>query len=654
MTVTSTTSRVSYTGNGSTTIFSVPFYFLANSHLAVTVVDTYGGITTLVLNTDYTVSGAGNTSGGSITCTTAPAFGTTVLITRNVPATQETDYQSNDPFPAATHEAALDKLTMLVQQQSNTNARALAFPLSDDTALDPTLPAAAARAGRYLAFDANGEPYAGGNLPDQIYIGALAAEPATRTDGTDLQAGDLYFNTTLLRMRNYSGSAWLDVGVPIPLTITVDYFSGNASTTAFTLSAAPAFQNATEVFISGVAQKPGTDYTISGTTITFSPAPPTGTNNIMVKGLSSYAGGVPNDGSVSTSKIADGAVTAAKLEAGYADNRIINGGMRIAQRIEGGSATSMASGDYFVDRWKITKVSTAVVTGSRSTDVPSAKFSNSAQLTVTTADTSIATSDLFTLTQAIEGYNIVDLLGQTFTLQFWVKSSVAGAYSVAFRNNGATRSYIGQYTINAANTWEKKSITVVGGLPTGATWNTTNDIGLAVGFVLMAGFNFQSLAGQWLSGNYVATSSNVNFVQTIGNTFRITGVDLRLGTSCPTDFQNRSYQQELALCQRYYCKTFDQGVAPAQNAGTNGSLSYLLPVANTSWYLNWRFPVEMRDVPTTLTGYNPSAANANWSAGGVPIAFSGSGKAGTSVLASSPVASVGSVTRAHCTAEAEI
>lgn len=115
MTVPSDTSSVSYDGNGSTQIFSVPFYFLDDTHLVVQTA-TAGVATTKTLNTDYTVSGAGNEAGGDITMLSAPAVGTKVYIYRQVPLTQLNAYVENTPFPAATQEKALDQLTMAAQQ----------------------------------------------------------------------------------------------------------------------------------------------------------------------------------------------------------------------------------------------------------------------------------------------------------------------------------------------------------------------------------------------------------------------------------------------------------------------------------------------------------------------------------------------------------
>lgn len=138
MSISSTTARVSYNGNGSTTAFSVSFYFLDDSHLLVTkyVVAT-GVTTTLAINTDYTVTGAGNLAGGTVTTTSAPASGERIIITRDVPLTQETDYIENDPFPAATHEQSLDKLTMITQQIDEQLDRAIKMPLTSSlTAVD--------------------------------------------------------------------------------------------------------------------------------------------------------------------------------------------------------------------------------------------------------------------------------------------------------------------------------------------------------------------------------------------------------------------------------------------------------------------------------------------------------------------------------------
>jgi hypothetical protein len=157
MTVSTTTAKVSYSGNGSTTAFSVGFYFLATSHLKVVLRAADGTETVKTLGTDYSVSGAGNPSGGTVTMGTAPASGVTLVIARNVPQTQLVDYQPNDPFPANTHEQALDQLTMEVQQLQEQVTRAIKLSLTNTMTSTEFTVGASDRANKVLGFDSDGE-----------------------------------------------------------------------------------------------------------------------------------------------------------------------------------------------------------------------------------------------------------------------------------------------------------------------------------------------------------------------------------------------------------------------------------------------------------------------------------------------------------------
>jgi hypothetical protein len=116
MTISSNTASASYTGNGVTAIFPVPFYFLTDTDLKVSRRTATGAESVLTLNSDYTVSDAGNQAGGSVTTIPALSAGDQLFIERNVDAVQETAYPTNGYFPAASHEKALDRLTMLAQQ----------------------------------------------------------------------------------------------------------------------------------------------------------------------------------------------------------------------------------------------------------------------------------------------------------------------------------------------------------------------------------------------------------------------------------------------------------------------------------------------------------------------------------------------------------
>jgi len=230
-------------------------------------------------------------------------------------------------------------------------------------------------------------------------------------------------------------------------------------------------------------------------------------------------------------------------------NKIINGAMEISQR--GTSFAAVADGIYTIDRFLWGRNGAMVVTITQSTDVPNDTFQSSYKVDVTTADASIAAGEYAIIVQRIEGYNLRDLIGQTFTLSFWVKSPKTGTHCVSFRNSGGNRSYVLEYTVSAANTWEYKTLTVTGGLITAGTWNWTNGIGLNVFFTLATGSTFQTTAGAWQTGNFIGTSSQVNCMDSTANDFFLTGVQLEIGPVA-TPFERRPIGTEFALCQRYF------------------------------------------------------------------------------------------------------
>jgi hypothetical protein len=268
-------------------------------------------------------------------------------------------------------------------------------------------------------------------------------------------------------------------------------------------------------------------------------------------------------------------------------NRIINGDMRIDQRNNGASVT-VDSTKYIVDRWRgETGGSTGggVFTGQQSTVAP-VGFTNSLLCTVTTTDTSLGTGDLSEIAQIIEGFNVADLgwgtaNAKTVTLSFWVRSSVTGSYSIGFQNNGNNRSYVAVYTINAANTWEQKTITVIG--DTSGTWLTNNGIGFQIRWCFATGSNrVASTADTWEGANRIAISSTSNpLMGTNGATFYITGVQLEVGTVA-SSFEYRPYGTELQLCQRYFYRLNrttggDNTVATGANSASHNLFVIKMP-----------------------------------------------------------------------------
>jgi len=159
MTVSSTTVKNSYSGNGSTTQFAYGYKIFADTDLVVIIRSSTGTETTKTLTTHYTVAGAGDASGGSITFTTGntPASGETVVIRRNVPQTQAIDYIANDPFPAETHEEGLDRTTMIAQQVSEATDRSIKLSRTNTMTSTEFTVGATDRANKLLSFDSSGE-----------------------------------------------------------------------------------------------------------------------------------------------------------------------------------------------------------------------------------------------------------------------------------------------------------------------------------------------------------------------------------------------------------------------------------------------------------------------------------------------------------------
>ena len=282
-------------------------------------------------------------------------------------------------------------------------------------------------------------------------------------------------------------------------------------------------------------------------------------------------------------------------------NFIINGDMKISQR--GTLFTSIADGVYSLDRFLYNKNGTMVHSISQDSDVPTVAqsgyaFTNSLLATVTNIDSSIAAGDYCAIQQRIEGYNVAGLVQKPMTLGFWVKASLTGIYSVSIANGGFDRSYIAEYTVNAANTWEYKTITIPAS-PAAGTWNYTTGVGLAVRWTLASGTTYQAPSGVWSTGDFFGSPNQVNATGTIVATFRLTGVTLVEG-SAPSSFRlfGQTIQGELEACQRYYEKSYDIATLP-QSLVANGVLQSRW-VANTTVQVSFTFATRKRATPAVV------------------------------------------------------
>jgi len=235
-------------------------------------------------------------------------------------------------------------------------------------------------------------------------------------------------------------------------------------------------------------------------------------------------------------------------------NRIINGDMVIDQRNAGASVALSGSSRYAVDRFIAFYTSPGGAATAQQSSTAPAGFNRSLVYTVTTG-ASITTGDYNCIQQNIEGLNVSDLgwgtaNAQTVTLSFWVRSSLTGTFSGSLVNSAQNRSYVFTYTINAANTWEKETITISG--DTTGTWLTTNGTGISIYWNM--GFQSGSLTSTtntWLAGAFTGVTGGVTPSTTTGATFFLTGVQLERNTTA-TPFEWLPYGMELALCQRYF------------------------------------------------------------------------------------------------------
>jgi hypothetical protein len=254
-------------------------------------------------------------------------------------------------------------------------------------------------------------------------------------------------------------------------------------------------------------------------------------------------------------------------------NRIINGDMRIDQRNAGASVTPTAN-VYTLDRFDavLTQASKFSVQQNAGSVTPPAGFTN--YLGVTSASAySVVSSDVFAIRQMVEGFNVADLgwgtaSAQAITVSFWVRSSLTGTFGGSVMNSTQDRAYPFSYTIDSADTWEYKTITIAG--DTSGTWLKNNGIGLRLNFSIGSGSTFSGTANAWTGSNIWSTTGAVSVVGTSGATFYITGVQLEAG-SVATPFERRPYGTELALCQRYYQKQSMPMYAPSD--GTNNVFS---------------------------------------------------------------------------------
>lgn len=316
-------------------------------------------------------------------------------------------------------------------------------------------------------------------------------------------------------------------------------------------------------------------------------------------------------------------------------NLLYNGAMQVHQR--GTSTTGItASGYYTADRWSHNVVSMGTWTNTIENDAPAGSgLSKSLKVLCTTADSTPAASDQTNVDQRIEGQNVQRIAkgtssAQQLTLSFWVKSNVTGIYVVSLFDLDNSRQVGATYSVSTSDTWERKTITFPA--DTTGAFDNDNAASLITRWWLGAGTDRTSgtLRTDWTSTlNADVAVGQTNLAAATNNYWQITGVQLEVG-AVATEFEFKSYGQELAECQRYYYRLNADIAGSKAGAGFNRTTTSAISLTT--------FPVTMRIAPTaveqsgTATDYSvlhlgifttcsavPTYSNANKNSGDVTL-----------------------------------
>ena len=273
-------------------------------------------------------------------------------------------------------------------------------------------------------------------------------------------------------------------------------------------------------------------------------------------------------------------------------NKIINGSMIVSQR---GTSFAAANNIYTLDRFRIQGSHDGAVTVTQSSTSPDG-FPKSLKVDVTTADASIASGQYLQLVNKVEAQDLQDLAygtssAKTITVSFYVRSNLTGTYTFAMQQpDGSNRQMSQTYTINSANTWERKTFTFAG--DTSGVINDDNGKGFDIYWNLAIGSQYTTGTSRaaWTANADAdfAAGHTANLLSSTSNEFYLTGIQLEV-SSVVTEYDHRSFGQELALCQRYYYK---------HTEGNGKDIGVGTYYRATLFAFSLKFPVSMRTAPS--------------------------------------------------------
>lgn len=346
---------------------------------------------------------------------------------------------------------------------------------------------------------------------------------------------------------------------------------------------------------------------------------------------------------------------------GQAKNLFVGGDFSINPWQRGTSIVS-PTGHYTADGMRYTRSGISAVTVTKDTDTPTVVeagilATHSLKIACTTADGVVDAADYAEIVQRMEGYLASRIAQRTFAVSFWVKAVKTGIYSF-YCSNATGYNFVSEYTINTTNTWEKKTI-VVSASPAAGTWDYTNGIGIIFGWSLVGGSTYTTTTlDTWaVLGAGLYSTNQVNGLDSTSNEFRLALIQVEAGSSA-TDFEIRTVGEELALCQRYFYKSYNQGVDPGAVSSV-GKRHAIATTAISLFAMDVTPAIAMRATPTVVWYSNDSGDSGklynSTDAADVTISstsFSGESSAGIPVVSAAQDA--GDIMSGHVTLSAEL
>lgn len=529
MTIETTVNKTIQSGNGSNKDFDFAFEIPDEDSLSLTKRGSDG--TETAITTNYTVTGIGDEAGGTVnypTSGSALAANEKIIIKRVVALKQPENLRNQGDYSLEDIEDALDRAVMLCQQLQEQIDRCVVLNITSSQS--------------------------GIKLEDLIANRLLVAS----ADGQSIEMSSAEYGS-------------IDTYLPTLVAIAADI-----STVAGISSAVSTVAGISSA-VSNVSSISAAVSTVSGISANVSTVAAISANVTTVAGMSSNIASVVANMVSILNAASFGFPTLASTDArkllrikstydGYDvtdsfsnKNLAINGEFQVWERTPT-SATAVSSSQYLTDKWSCILNGAMRFDCSQSSDVPTIaqagrKFASSLYLDCTIADNSIAAGEYFCLRHVIEGYRYSAIREAQFTVSFWVKATKTGVYSISAKPSSNDASCVNEFTINAANTWEKKTITFAAPSSSNGTWNYTTGWGIEFLISLAQGSTYQtSTLNAWQNINYTASTNQVNACDSASNDFRITGFQVEKGVYA-TPFEERSLEQELLLTRRY-CRSY--------------------------------------------------------------------------------------------------